>query len=101
MNFIGNKLTGFFMKRTMILNDLPRICFIFNKALQGNFQKQREYIQRQSLFKNCLYLLFFWSLFSCIQTEFEDLQSKPPYLVQMRENTDQKNFKYGHFSCNE
>ena len=59
MNFIGNKLTGFFMKRTMILNDLPRICFIFNKALQGNFQKQREYIQRQSVCICCFSGLYF------------------------------------------
>ena len=33
---------------------------------------------------------FFWSVFSCIRTEYGDLRSKSPYSVQMQENTDQK-----------
>ena len=33
-----------------------------------------------------------------IQTEYGDLQSKSLYSVQMRDNADQKNSKYGHFS---
>ena len=37
--------------------------------------------------EKCLYSEFFWSVFSCIL-----------YSVQMRENTDQKNSEYGHFS---
>ena len=33
---------------------------------------------------------FFWSVFSCIRTEFEDIRSKSSYSVQIHENTDQK-----------
>ena len=33
---------------------------------------------------------FFWSVFSRIWTECGDLQSKSPYVVQIRENTDSK-----------
>ena len=32
---------------------------------------------------------YFWSVFSCIRTEYRDLRSKPPYLVQTQEIKDQ------------
>ena len=41
--------------------------------------------------------MFFWSVFFCIQTEYGDFQSKSPYLVQMRQHTDQKKSEYGYF----
>ena len=40
----------------------------------------------------------FWSVFPHIQTEYGEILRISPYLVQMRENTDQKNSDYGHFS---
>ena len=33
---------------------------------------------------------FFWSVFSCILTEYQDLLRKSPYSVRIQENTDQK-----------
>ena len=33
---------------------------------------------------------FFWSVFSCIRTEYGDLLRKSPYSVRIQENTDQK-----------
>ena len=36
---------------------------------------------------------FFWSIFSCIWTEYGDLQSKSPYSAQIKENTDQKKLR--------
>ena len=39
---------------------------------------------------------FFWSVFSRIQTEYEEIRSISPYSVRIRENTDQKNSEYGH-----
>ena len=42
------------------------------------------------------YLEFFWSLFSRIWTEYGEVLFISLYSVQMRENTDQKN--YGYFS---
>ena len=34
--------------------------------------------------------MFFWSVFSRIWAEYDDLRIKSPYSVQIRENTDQK-----------
>ena len=51
-----------------------------------------------ALRKNFPNMEFFWSVFSRIWTEYGDLRSKYLYSVQIRENTDQKNFVFGHFS---
>ena len=56
-----------------------------------------ETSKQRSLLEKCSYSEFFWSVFSRIRTEYEDLQSKSLYSVQMRENTDQKNSEYEHF----
>ena len=47
-----------------------------------------------TLREKCPYSEFFWSLLFRIRTEHRD----SPYSVQMRENTDQKNSEYEHFS---
>ena len=36
---------------------------------------------------------FFWSIFSCIWTEYGDLRIKCPYSVQIRENVDQEKLR--------
>ena len=41
---------------------------------------------------------FFWSVFSCIRTEYIDLRSKSPCSVRVQENTDRKLSVFGHFS---
>ena len=51
-----------------------------------------------SVREKCPYLEFFWYVFSCIRTEYRIIRSISPYSVWMRENTDQKNSEYGHFS---
>ena len=43
--------------------------------------------------KNVQIRSFFWSVFSCIRTEYEDLRSKSPYPVRMQENMDQKKLR--------
>ena len=48
--------------------------------------------------QNCPYSELFCFVFSRIQTEYGELRSVSPYSVRMRENTDQKNSKYEHFS---
>ena len=40
------------------------------------------------------YGVFFWSVFSGIWNGYEDLLRKSPYLVHIRENTDQKKTPY-------
>ena len=41
---------------------------------------------------------FFWSIFSCIRTEYGDLPYKSPFSVRMWGNTDQKKVCNGYFS---
>ena len=55
----------------------------------------------QTLPEKCLNKEFFWSAVSHIWTEYKDLLHKSLYSVQMGENTDQKNFAFGHFSRSE
>ena len=51
-----------------------------------------------ALLKKCPYSELFWSAFSRIRTEYGEIRSISPFSVQMRENLDQNNSKYGHFS---
>ena len=53
-----------------------------------------------TLNKKCPYSELFWSAFSRIRTEYGEIRSISPYSVQMRENADQNNSEYGHFSRN-
>ena len=40
----------------------------------------------------------FWSAFSRIWTEYGEIRSIFPYSVRMRENANQNNSEFGHFS---
>ena len=51
-----------------------------------------------TLRKECPYSELFWSAFSCIQTEYQQMLRICPYSVRMRQNVDQNNYEYGHFS---
>ena len=51
-----------------------------------------------TLREKCPYSGFFWSVFSCLRAEYGEMRSFSPYSVRIRENTDQKNSEYGHFS---
>ena len=53
---------------------------------------------RTSLRKKCPYSELCWSAFSRIPAEYGKIMSISPYLVQIRENADQNNSEYGHFS---
>ena len=48
--------------------------------------------------KKCPYSELFWSAFSRIRTEYGEIPSISPYSFRMRENADQNNSEYGHFS---
>ena len=56
---------------------------------------QLETSLESTLRKTCLYSEFFWSAFSRIWSEYGDLLCKSPYSVQMRENWDFGNPKFG------
>ena len=48
--------------------------------------------------EKCLFSELFWSAFSRIRTEYGEIFCISPYSVRMRENADQNNSEYGHFS---
>ena len=52
-----------------------------------------------TLRENFPYSELFWAEFSRIRTEYGEILRISPHSVQMRENVDQNNSKYGHFSC--
>ena len=52
-------------------------------------------------FKKYPYSEFFWSKFSGIRTEYGEIRSISTYSVRIRENADQKNSEYRHFSGSE
>ena len=48
--------------------------------------------------EKCPYSEFFWSVFSRIRIDYEQIFRIFPYSIQMRENMDQENSEYDHFS---
>ena len=70
--------------------------------ISGNFQKLLKNwyflgVQFETLRKTCPYSELFWSVFSRIWTEHGEILRISPYLVGIRENTNQNNSEYGHF----
>ena len=51
---------------------------------------------KTTLREKCPFSKLFWSAFSRILTEYEEILCISPYSVHMRENADQNNSKYGH-----
>ena len=47
--------------------------------------------------EKCPYSELFWSIFSRIRTKYREILSIFPYVVRMRENTDENNSEYRHF----
>ena len=46
--------------------------------------------------KKSPYSEFFWPVFFCIWTDYEDLPCKSPYSIRMRENRNQESSECGH-----
>ena len=78
---------------------LKQLRIIQTKLLAINYFRKKA--QSQALLKKCPYLEFFWSLFSCILTEYGEILRVSPHSIRMWENTDQKNSEYGHFLSSE
>ena len=57
-----------------------------------------DFFLNLSLRKKCPYSELFWSVFFPIRTEYGEIQSISPCSVRTRENMDQNNSEYGHFS---
>ena len=77
----------FYHIQTLIENPTEHLEWCFLR----NFNRQLP------LRKNCPYSELFWSLFSTIWTEYEEILRISLSSVQLRENKDQNNSEYGHF----
>ena len=75
------------------------------------FVKSREFMVKRNSYwwqlvnhsntalrKKCPYSELFWSVFSFIWTEYEEIRGVSPYSVRIREKEDHKNSDYGYFS---
>ena len=68
------------------------------EAVLKAFGKSLEGVLKTSLRKKCPYLELLWFVFSRIWTEYVGIRNISPYSVRMRENADQNNSEYRHFS---
>ena len=68
-------LHGFRAKKFRFMN-VDRVLFSMRHSVRFNKVKN---VQIRS---------FFWSVFSCIRTEYGEIRSISPYSVRMQENTD-------------
>ena len=51
-------------------------------------------IELNALREKCTYLELIWSVFSRVWSEYREIRNISPYLVRMREYTDQNSSKY-------
>ena len=68
------------------------------EATQKGLHRKIGSLQRNTLRKKYPYTELFWSVFFRIWTEYGKVRIILPYSVRMRENTEQNNSEYGHFS---
>ena len=103
-----NNLSLAYVKDDIQLNVLTTNSMIHGRdvsTINSNSDNDSdEWTKKQrckALREKCLYLELFWSAFSCVRTEYGEIQSISPYSVQTRENVDQNNFEYRYFLCSE
>ena len=77
-----------------------KLHFLCSESFWGTRQylQNRKICSLSTLRKKCPYSELFWSVFFGTRTEYGEIWSISLYLVRMRENTDQNNSKYAHFS---
>ena len=66
-----------------------------SKISNSNFHNAFNFTERDNFY--CVKIVqirsFFWSVFSCIQSEYGDLLRKSPYLARIQEYMDQKKLR--------
>ena len=80
------------------LEKLEPGCMIETIGLWTPERLVSGHLNSGSLCKKYLYSELFWSVFSHIRTEYGEIWSISQYSVQIRENADQNNSEYIHFS---
>ena len=92
--------SNLFFNITFLYPVLEFYLKLFTRIIEKLFKNTCIYFKSKLLLIICIFKIrsFFWSIFSCIWTEYGDLVRKSPYSVRIQENTDQKNSVFGHFS---
>ena len=75
-----------------------KVSAIQHQSLKSIFFWQE--VQTATLRKKCPYSELFWSVFSCIRTEYGEMLCISPHSFQIRKNKDLNNSEYGHFLRN-
>ena len=97
-DFISSKILCF---QHILMNTFRRMRLNYENYSLRRILFQTLKQHSDSLRKKCTYSDLFWSVFSSIRSKYGEIRSISPYSVRMRENTDQKNSEYGHFSRSE
>ena len=69
-----------------------------NKLMTWTLWEILQFFQWITVHKKCPSSELFWSVFSRIWTEYGQILHISTYLFRMRENADQNNSEFGHFS---
>ena len=99
-------ITEDLLRSTLIFNGEDTLLLVMTKQLLARkeiftFQWSKfskETVGYLTLCEKCPYLEFFWTIFSRVLTEYGEILRIPPHSFRMRKKTDQRNFKYRHFS---
>ena len=98
---LSNQISSFRM-RTHQSSVIYGKLFLRDRVLNLEVFLKFRFLLRVMKTQHCVWKCpeseFFWSVFSCIWTKYLEMRSISPYKVRIQENTDQRNFKYGHFS---
>ena len=77
-----------------VICDVSFDFFCFRWIWNSGVQISARYILR----KKCPWSELFWSLFSRIRTEYEEILCISPYSIRIGDDTDRNNSEYGHYS---
>ena len=83
------KIVNSFLNTTQIFTNIALLSFQYSFIIL--LYVENYLFQKVALRENCPYLEFFWSVFSRIWTISQ-------YSIWLRQNVDQKNSEYEHFS---
>ena len=90
-----NKCAIFRKKNLSYRLILTRACTVYQGVRNVHFLENFAYVLNawSHCVKSVQIRSFLWSIFSCIPTEYGDLQSKSPYSVRIQENMDLKKLR--------
>ena len=94
------------LSRVASYMNISKRCILMNALYKSKFSySPLAWMCRSRANNHCVKSVkiwsFFWSVFSCIRTEYKDLRSKIPYSVRIKRIRTRKNSVFGRFSLSE